>query len=506
MMSLLAVICLHPGLAAIVLLLFVVLYLFYSSRYPQNTLPWANERKGFEFWYFAAQKRFAADAQGIIASGLHKWPAFNIITNSGFQTILGPQYADELRSHPNLDLSRAIEADYDPHISGFEPFKRDTAIIVYDAVRMKLTQRLESITQPLSEEVAAALRLNWADSFDWHSVHARGTILQIVAQISSKVFLGDRVCHDPKWLRITIDYTIDAFIASQYLKLWPHFLRPLAARIMAPCRKVRAGFQEAERIITPLIQERRRDKETAYRRGQRPKQYLDALEWVEECAKGRGYDPAAAQLGLSLAAIHTTTDLLIQVLYNLCGRDKLVSDLREEVITVIQQEGWQKSTLYKLKLMDSVLKETQRLKPMSVTSMRRMATKPITLSDGTPLPAGTSISISCTNHWNAQIYPNPEKFDPYRFLRLRETLGNETSAQFVSPSPDHMGFGFGKHACPGRFFASNEVKIVLCHILLKYEFRLKKGYVPKNMVYAVAVCADPDAEIEIRRREEEIIL
>ncbi|KAL4981326.1 cytochrome P450 [Aspergillus falconensis] len=507
MLSLVSVICLNnPGLAAIVSLLLLALCLLYSCSYPQKTLAWVNGRRATELWYFAAQKRFASDAKGIIALGLRKWPAFNIVTDNGFQTILGPEYANEIRSHPDLDLSRAVQADYNSHISGFEPFKPDTAVIVYDAVRLKLTQRLESITRPLSDETAVALRSNWTDNSNWHSVHAKGTMLQIVAQISSKIFLGDRVCRDPEWLRITIDYTIDAFIASHYLRLWPRLFRPLAARVMTPCRKVRADYQAAKRIIMPLVKERRADREAAYRRGKPPKQYLDALEWMEECAKGRSYDPAAAQLGLSLAAIHTTTDLLIQVLYDLCGQEQVVSALREEIITVILQEGWQKSALYKLKLMDSVLKETQRLKPMGVTSMRRMATNDITLSDGTFLPKGTSLSVSCENHWNPQIYSDPGTYNPYRFLQLREEPGKETAAQLVSPSPDHMGFGFGKQACPGRFFAANEAKIALCHILLKYDFRLKEGYTPRNMVYSIALSADPYAELEVRRRKEEIVL
>ncbi|KAL4996586.1 cytochrome P450 [Aspergillus recurvatus] len=506
MLSLVSVICFNPGLTAIVSLLLLALSLLYSRSYPQKTLAWVNGRRASELWYFAAQKRFASDAKGIIALGLRKWPAFNIVTDNGFQTILSPKYANEIRSHPGLDLSRAVQADYDTYISGFEPFKPDTAGIVHDAVRLKLTQRLESITRPLSDETAIALRSNWTDNPNWHPVHVKGAMLQIVAQISSRVFLGERVCHDPEWLRITIDYTIDAFIASHYLKLWPRLFRPLAARIMTPCRKLRADYKEAQRIITALVKERRADKEETDRSGKPPKQYLDALEWMEECAKGRSYDPAAAQLGLSLAAIHTTTDLLTQVLYDLCEQGQVVSELREEVITVIQQEGWHKSALHKLKLMDSVLKETQRLKPMGVTSMRRMATNDITLSDGTFLPKGTSLSVSCENHWNPQIYSDPEAYDPYRFLQLREEPGRETAAQLVSPSPNHMGFGFGKQACPGRFFAANEVKIALCHILLKYDFRLKEGYTPRNMVYSIALSADPYAEIEVRRRKEEIIL
>lgn len=90
------------------------------------------------------------------------------------------------------------------------------------------------------------------------------------------------------------------------------------------------------------------------------------MEWMEECAKGRSYDPAMAQLSISVAAIHTTSDLLTRVLLDICRRDELIQELRQEIITVVKEEGWKKTTLYKLKLMDSVVIESQRLKPISV--------------------------------------------------------------------------------------------------------------------------------------------
>ncbi|KAL4743268.1 hypothetical protein BDV11DRAFT_166392 [Aspergillus similis] len=312
MLSLVSVICSNSGLITLVFLLLLTLCLFRSSSYPQKTLAWVNERQASELWYFAARKRFASDAKGLIASGLRKCPAFNIVTDSGFQTILGPKYANEIRSHPDLDLNRALEADYNAYIGGFEPFKVENEVLTHDTVRTKLTQHLESTTRPLSDETALALRSNWTDSPDWHAVHARRTMLRIVAQISSRIFLGDRACRDPEWLRISIDYATDAFIAHHYLNIWPCFFRPLASRIMTPCRKVRAEYREAKRIITSLVEERRAGKEAAYRAGKTPKQYLDALEWVEQCANGRSYDPAAAQLGFALCHILLKYDIRLK--------------------------------------------------------------------------------------------------------------------------------------------------------------------------------------------------
>jgi len=44
--------------------------------------------------------------------------------------------------------------------------------------------------------------------------------------------------------------------------------------------------------------------------------------------------------------------------------------------------------------------------------------------------------------------------------------------QFVSVSPNSLGFGYGRHACPGRFFAANEIKLLLIHAMLTYDMGL----------------------------------
>jgi len=88
---------------------------------------------------------------------------------------------------------------------------------------------------------------------------------------------------------------------------------------------------------------------------------------------------------------------------------------------------------------------------------------------------------------------------------MRREPGKENVAQFVSTSPNHLVFGHGQHACPGRFFASNEIKIILCHILLKYNRRLIQGQPPpKIYVHGWMLGADAASKLEIRRRREEI--
>ncbi|OGM47935.1 putative cytochrome P450 monooxygenase [Aspergillus bombycis] len=482
----------------------IALYLSPSK----SNLPLVNDKKPGEFRWTNARKRFLADAHNLIRAGLAKAPVFRIVTENGKRLILDAKYANELRSHDALSFGLHTANDFHAHITGFEPFKQGSNDdkVFQDAVRMKLTQSLGNLTQPLVDETVTALQTNWTDDTTWHALPLKSSILKVVAQLSSRIFLGDQICRNPNWLRITVDYTIDSFKAAEALRLWPKAFRAIVAQFLPSCRKIRAELQEAQDIIWPVLDARRRDKQAAISGGKEPERYNDAMEWLEECAKGRSYEPAFGQLIFSVAAIHTTSDMLTQVLYDLCGRNELIQALREEVITVVQEEGWKKPTLYKLKLMDSVLKESQRLKPIGVVSMRRVAMADLKLSDGTSIPKGSFLAVSSERMWDPEIYPNPLEFDGYRFLKLREVPGHETSAQTVAPSPEHMGFGFGRHACPGRFFAVNEVKIALCHILLKYEFKLADGSVPRARQNGVSLNADPMIKLMIRRRQEEIAL
>jgi gliotoxin biosynthesis cytochrome P450 monooxygenase len=87
--------------------------------------------------------------------------------------------------------------------------------------------------------------------------------------------------------------------------------------------------------------------------------------------------------------------------------------------------------------------------------------------------------------------------------------GKENLHQFVTTSLESLNFGHGNHACPGRFFASNEIKVVLIELLRRWDFRLKgdvncvggEDKRPQNLAGDLSVHPDPRAEIEVRRRK-----
>jgi cytochrome P450 len=139
--------------------------------------------------------------------------------------------------------------------------------------------------------------------------------------------------------------------------------------------------------------------------------------------------------------------------------------------------------------------------------MRRVASDNVQFSDGTFIPKNSTIAVTSRNHWDPKIYDKPNEWDGGRFLRMRDTPGQEHLAQLVSTGPDHLGFGHGQHACPGRFFASNEAKVILIHLLLKYDWRLPEGApAPRLLHYGWSIRTDPTTKLQYRRRRPEIEL
>lgn len=153
-------------------------------------------------------------------------------------------------------------------------------------------------------------------------------------------------------------------------------------------QNVRAQLRESRSIINPLLEKRRAEKATLLREGRKRDESDDAIEWFEQVSlqKNIKYDPAYMQLNLALAAIHTTTDLLTQTMYEIIQNPQILPPLREEIISVISEGGWKKTTLYNLKLMDSVIKEAQRMKPISLGKFSHAITVKTVRSNNLPPP------------------------------------------------------------------------------------------------------------------------
>ncbi|KAF2719878.1 cytochrome P450 [Polychaeton citri CBS 116435] len=486
------------------------LYKLITSDRPYAGLPVVTlQQKGW--WRLLPVKwQWVLNGKELLATGLreHSGP-FQVMTGSGPKIVLPNRFAEELRNHTSLNFNEAFAKDFFVHYPGFDGQRQglQDETFIQEVVRVKLTQSLGLITDDLVEECDASLHEILGDNKQWQTKDIKEDVLDVVARLSSRVFLGKELCRNQEWLRISKNYTVDSFMAANYLRLCPDIIRPIVYWLIPTCTRIRQEVRDANRLIYPEVERRRKNAEKALEAGEKPAKAADAIGWMVEVSRGREVDYVAGQLALSLAAIHTTSETLTKTLITLCEEPKIAENLREEILQVLRTEGWSKVSLYKMKLLDSFLKESQRLDGLSFTSMNRKVKQPITLSDGTVLPNESRIMISDDKVNDPETFPNPKKFDATRFLHLRQQPGEENRHQYVTTTSDHMGFGHGSHACPGRFFASNEIKIALCFLLLRYDFKFLEGEGrPKDMEFESAKTTMPGLKLQVRRRSEELDL
>lgn len=121
------------------------------------------------------------------------------------------------------------------------------------------------------------------------------------------------------------------------------------------------------------------------------------------------------------------------------------------------------------------------------------------------LPQRTHFAIASSQiSVDPQTWDNPEQFQGFRFAEMRATSKTDANKfQFVTTHPSHsMAFGHGKHSCPGRFFSSNMIKIILAHILRKYDIKADLGTSerPENLKFGGNMAPNPDIKILMKLR------
>lgn len=116
------------------------------------------------------------------------------------------------------------------------------------------------------------------------------------------------------------------------------------------------------------------------------------------------------------------------------------------------------------------------------------------------LPQGTVVALPIEHtHHDKDLYPKPHVFNPFRFATPANNAEKVKSA--VTLDDRFLGFGTGKFACPGRFFAVHEMKLTIAHMLLNYDVDyIKQKPSPMDIIWLKAPRSD--VTIQVRRRND----
>lgn len=323
------------------------------------------------------------------------------------------------------------------------------------------------------------------------------------------------------------------FKSGALLTLIPKFLHPLVAPIIV--RGVKKQLAICRKISTPIIEKRlkaMREQGKAYEPAN------DVLQWVLD-------DVLAAQprdayklnpdwicrclLLLNMVAIHTTsmvTSNTLMDLYTSPHVKETVAGLREEAERVLKASNgeWSKDAVNNLLRVDSTIRETMRQTGLGDTGLPRLVKDPngIDLSGGLHIPYGVRVIVPAyAIHTDTSLYGETAKeWDAFRFSRPMEDFraqqaqkqaASHTSEDLskvldlknrglIVTTDDFFSFGFGKHACPGRFFASQEMKLMIAHIVMNYDIEMD-GPRPANFLINGSSVPKDDVQMRIRLRQ-----
>ncbi|KAJ7058930.1 cytochrome P450 [Mycena amicta] len=360
----------------------------------------------------------------------------------------------------------------------------------------------DEIVTAFQDEIGTRLPVN-PDS-PWIPLPALKTVLRIVSRTSNRLFVGVELCRNTDYRDLNIEFAEDVMKRARLINLFPNVLKPLVGPMLSPLPR---GMARAKKHLVAMIETRLKiEDEYGTDWEGRPN---DLISWLLEhaTAEERTVNNLIQRiLMINFVAIHTTANSFTQALYHLAAAPEYVAPLREEIEAALGEDGWTKAAMGKCVKLDSFLRESQRFNGVSAINMNRMVMNPtgFTFSDGTHLPYGSFIAAAtyATHHDDAH-YADAETFDGFRFARLRGEGGGADSAKFgmVTPDAEFLSFGLGKHACPGRFFAVTELKVMLAHILQNYDVKLEQeGVRPHSEWFGTTCGANRSAKILFRKR------
>ena len=223
-------------------------------------------------------------------------------------------------------------------------------------------------------------------------------------------------------------------------------------------------------------------------------------------ARGIERDPqrlSQLQVILALASIHTVQMSIVHLLYDLVSHPDCLEMLRDEIISTYRDNKcWNRQCYNNLGKLDSVMRESQRLNPPQFLSFHRIMRQDFVLSDGTKLPNGSHVCMATQAIQNdPATTPDPTNFNPLRYYKLRQRPGEEYLHQFANADRTALNFGYGKNSCPGRFFASLEIKIIVTKLLMDFDLKLIPGQQrPRNTTVHEFIVPDMTAKILFKRR------
>ncbi|RAQ60553.1 cytochrome P450 [Aspergillus flavus] len=449
------------------------------------------------------RQEFVTNSLQILRTGYEEnnGELFYVPTPIGERLIIPGRYLEELKSADMAVVD--FQATFLEMFEGAYTTLGTHSRLLPQVVRAQLNQYLPDVLPEIQCEIRDSVTELFPPCQDWTVINVTELMAVLVARVSSRMFGGPALSQNREWIEASLRFAHDGFNAAQKLKMWPDTLKFIGQHFIPEVRSIKNTYKIAERAIIPLLDEREVDKS---------KKAHDLLTWMYDQAQGAEKDKkfiAGTLLKVSFAAYHTSAAAPTQLLFDIAAMPEHIAPLLGEYLSAPRDNNQNISVkgFAQMVKLDSIMKESQRFNPLLLLTFERIIKRDFTLSDGVVIPANTWIGCAAQAiGMDRKLYPDPDTFDAFRFVAKEEATATSTSvpatkAHYTSANPGSMAFGYGQHACPGRFFAMMEIKAIIGEILSRFEMRLADGEMrPPSVTFETQHLPHPAGKVLFKRR------
>ncbi|KAI9355628.1 cytochrome P450 [Zopfochytrium polystomum] len=297
-----------------------------------------------------------------------------------------------------------------------------------------------------------------------------GFCTSIIARASALSFLGSALANDGPVLDVFMTYTDTAARASRLFKVLPRWLKPWYRWFARDCVR-------AERVVEgKLREELERRKRVEEQGGEKA---TDMLQMMIDTGSLTLDEMVTSSLGLILTSVLTTVGKAANAIYDLAAHPQLWNELRQEMDAVLGPEGDLRNVtrkdLLRMTKLDTFLRQSLALAAAPLQSPR-VLTKDWVTPNGYFIPRNSYVAL-----YSHYLHRTDDKLDVSGNFTINlkgaeeETDKAKTAA---TPSSNHLVFGSGRSACPGRFLAVIDIKLLLIALLSRYDM-VQAGDLPQ---------------------------
>ncbi|KAF2757490.1 cytochrome P450 [Pseudovirgaria hyperparasitica] len=363
---------------------------------------------------------------------------------------------------------------------------------IHFEVTNDLTSKDLAVLAPIMmEEFENAFRTCWDDpgmADNGLITDAFASMTRITSRVSVRVMLGLPICRNAEYMEESMRYSNSIMQSAAIINCLPPFMRPVIGRLLGLW--TRHNARKVLKFMVPVVEERLQKHKQM---GGDAHSQLDMLQSLIRVAQNHGpAELGADRIAKRVLALKTMfifgigwvfAQAVLEIYSNPDCAD-IVRTLEQECRRVARENNGlsTREAIDKLYHVDSAIRESMRLNDAFLHTLPFdvVAGSPIELSKGWTISPGSRVRMAYPGrfvHLDPDIYPEPRRFDPFRFVHKGDTNSSEESGEeamskqelLTTPSKSFLFFGYGRHGCPGRWFVSTLVKQALSYVVLNYD-------------------------------------